>query len=515
MIRVYQFGCRAPHEAAELVQAQMRAAHDYQNDHVAIERGRRHALRALLDTPEIREAEELLRAATKSSRKAAKLTLGKLRRATLAERQVECNAIAERDETIRRDARALTSAYWGSYLGVEASAQQTRAMPLYEDDGLTPSDPRFVRWGGSAQIGVQLQGGLSTADAHAGDDTRVRLIRGPHPRGAELWLRVGSDGRAPVWAKCAVILHRAMPDAATWKWVRLSMRRQNRSLTRWSVEITIEIPGCRPRSLDTSLTGTIAIEPVWWMAGEETLRVANWRDDSGQSGHILLPKRIVGGLRKCEAMRSVRDTMRADMAKRLERALRESHDALPAWLADARDTMQYWKSPERFQRLVERWRGEKCDAAREAYDLLQAWELRENHLYEYETGARGGALRYRRDVYRNLAAQWSRQYARVILDDRNLSREARWGEDSDLRFLAAPSELRTCVEHAFGRDAVSAYPHREELGEEDEREWCERALDAQKAGIAREDKKRKRIVHGEGGAWASRKAKAAAKRAAE
>ena len=40
-LRVYRYGCLPPIEGVDVVRAQLRAAHDYRNDLVAIERGRR------------------------------------------------------------------------------------------------------------------------------------------------------------------------------------------------------------------------------------------------------------------------------------------------------------------------------------------------------------------------------------------------------------------------------------------------------------------------------------------
>ena len=140
--------------------------------------------------------------------------------------------------------------------------------------------------------------------------------------------------------------------------------------------------------------------------------------------------------------------------------------------------------------------------------MLDAWWERDSHLWEYESGARSGALRARIDFYRTLARGWDRLYAQVIIDDRNLAREARWGEASELRFIAGPRELRGCIEHAFGLARVSEYGYREGVSEEEERSWCERAIDAKSRGVARESKKVSRIKHEEGGAWATRKAKA-------
>ena len=97
-----------------------------------------------------------------------------------------------------------------------------------------------------------------------------------------------------------------------------------------------------------------------------------------------------------------------------------------------------------------------------------------------------------------------------MIDDRRLDREARFGEASDLRFTAGPSELRGCLEHAFGRDAVIVYAHLD-LHEDEARDWCERAIGAWIAGAARSAAKSKKRKENNGGKWATRIEKAKTK----
>jgi len=279
--RVYRFGCRVL-SGIETIDAQMVAAHRYGNDLVAIERGRRWALRQIDDTPEVRAAIELVEASTKSTRKEAFAALRAARKEARLGAAAELERIAVLDAQIRRDARALTEAWWGNYLTIEASAQQQRSMPLYSiDDGFTPSDPHFARWDGDSQVGVQIQGGLTTDEVIGCSDMRVRLHLGvEHRRWREsvLWMRLGSGEplspgghrREPIWATIGVRLDRMIPANARWKWVRLSRRRNGpidrtslvsrrkgdgswpTPLERWSVEITVELPSLEaayPREL--------------------------------------------------------------------------------------------------------------------------------------------------------------------------------------------------------------------------------------------------------------------------
>jgi hypothetical protein len=534
VIRVYQYGVRPPIEAAELVESQLRAAHNYRNDLVSVERGRRSAVRATHDTTEVRERIDELRAATRSSRIDALRALDRARRRAEAQadsddmrsliadvsispdvEQYDLSAldpagsemarIRALDGSIRRDARALTTCYWGSYLTIEASADQSRKAPLYDDDGATPADPRFVRWRGEGQIGVQLQGGLAVSRLLAGDDTRLRWTEGV------LWMRVGSEGHAPIWAKFQVTKHRELPDAGTIKWARVS-RRNEGPYQRWTCEFTVDCPA-KPTRITPG--GAIALELLWSTLDDGSMRVGVWRDSSGDRGEIILSARDVAGVRKSDGIRSVRDQLLNDLRPKLARMIAESRDDVPPWLREAGANMQYWKSQERFHGLVDRWRWEKCDAARDAYELLDAWWLRDRHLWEYEACGRRQALRRRRERYRVLAAEWSRKYESALVPDRDLSREARWGEDSDRRFTAAPQELRDCMRHAFGPDTHEVAwrgPHGViDDGDEDSDppEWLDFAIEQWRDGKlavgARKSKKTKAISGEKGGAWARRK----------
>lgn len=517
MIRVYQFYLRPPVEGAELVREQLRAGHSYANDLIVIERGRRGAVRACEDTQAVRDAIDRCKAATKSTRKTELAALRDARRDARERAVDELARISDLDASIRRDARALAKCAWGTYQAIEASAQQVRKSNLYDDDGYTPSDPKFRRLKvcnggtGEGQIGVHVQNRvLTTAEVLAGHDTFVRLIMDPSTshraqRGV-LWLRVGSDGRAPIWAKFPALIHRNIPDAATWTWVRVSCR-QHGPRERWSVEITLDTRSADPRLLDTALRGAIAVEATWDRP-DDAITVAAWRDADGRCGNVMLPERIRLAFSKASAIRAVRDTLRRDMAEHLSLLLHEDHSPRPTWLSDYATGLHLWKSPDRFHRFVQRWRSERCDAVRPAYDLLQTWEMRDLHLWEYEVGARRGALRHRRDFYRKLAVGWSRKYAHIILDDRRLDREARWGEASEIRFAASPSELRGCLEQAFGDARLSTHTARPAVvSENDERGWRERAIDEWNAVGARSPEKYSNDAEIRGGAWARRKAK--------
>lgn len=534
MIRVYKFGLRRPSGDDNLarIEHQLRAAHQYANDLVQIERARRAAVRACEASPEVDAAMEAVRQATKSTRKAALLALRRARATARAANEAALKDIADKDHELRLGLRALTKTFWGSYLLVEASADQARKMLLYADDGLTPADPRFKSWRGIGQLGVQIQKEVSTADAFAGRHTFVQVTGAEkskgNPRGTVLRIRVGSaNDRTPVWAEWPIVLHRAIPDGATWKKVTVTSRQEGPpgNKPKWSCEITLDLPGEHPHELavaHTGLSGTIAVEVAWDKPGDH-LAVAYWQDDRGERSTVIMPQTMYRGVREIpDGIRSVRDQLLNNFRPQFQATLqawqsRQGTGTVHPVLARAVATCLLWKSPGRFHELARSWRTpwhthSGQEGIPEPYALLRAWELRDIHLWQYESGARGGALRRRLDWYRNLAATWSRQYQTVILDDRDLTREARWGEASDLRFTACPFELRQCLRHAFGTYVFEhTYKQTEREKEEDDRSWCERALAAHAAVGARSAEISKSSAKEAGGAWRKRKLAKAAK----
>jgi hypothetical protein len=513
---VYRFGVKGILEGLEHVTTQMRHGHDYANELTAIERARRGALHAVDDAPEVRAAVELVKSATRTDRKAALAALREARKAAREAASPEIERIQALDTSLRHDAREITPTYWGTYLTVEESAMRQRTMPLYEEDGITPALPRFRRWDGEGQVGVQIQKGLTTSEVREGTDLRVRLVRSErksHKKAgrvteyADLWIRVASEGRAPVWAVVRVLMHRQVPDAARWKYVRLSRRREGPTFA-WTVEITVETD--RPaRTLDTSLRGVVAVEPCWIDRGGEkgsrSIVCALTEDDRGVRREIFLSSRIVGAIEKASDIRAIRDHLTNTAREEAQRLLVEAGEPLPPWLVVARETLlveKLWKSPQRLHDLVMRWQREGCEAARPAYEVLDAWRERDDHLWRYEACSRGQAIRSRNDFYRCLAAEFSRAYRHALVPKRNYAREARFGPDADLRVIVAPFALLNALEAAFDAGTSLFEAPWDKDPEFDFREGvCERFSTGDPAIVARRVKKEDQ----KGGAWAARK----------
>jgi hypothetical protein len=526
--RVYQFGLRRPVRGEAHARGQMLAAARYRNDHVAIERGRRDAVRAAYAEDDavraaelaLRQADSLPGADRSVVRPVALQALGRARKAAALRYAAELSRIEGLAADLRRAAREICGCYWGSYLLIERAADAVRrSMPLWDKDALSPNDPHFVAGvftsgpdglltSGQGQIGVQLQGGLPTADAHGGRSRLVRVERVDDDRRHRmLWVRIGSDAREPIWGVWPIgHWHREIPDAAVWKWVCVSLRREG-TREKWSCEITVEDPTPAPRSLDRRLAGVLAVSIEWTALPDGRMRVAQWVDDAGECGDVHLPARLVEGIRKADAIRSTRDKVLNDAKGRFV-ALLQGEPLSAPWLRSAAAAASVWRSPERFHSLAQRWRRERCDEARPAYDLLQAWELRDAHLHEYEASSRRQLLRQRRERYRVLAAQWGQRYRTLIMSDQNLSREARVPDEvmQSARQLCGVHELRMALRNVFLEDACPV--------DDSGRDTCVQLFERWRAALpaegARVAQSVKDLAPTAGGAWARRKQRKAA-----
>jgi hypothetical protein len=242
-ILVYRYGLAAPHEAFELVEAQLRAAHEYRCALVRIERDRRAEEREARQSSsaELVAAEAQVRAIDTSCAKLAgeisaarklarkRVETEEMRSALAAEREklhvakgllfalrerqraqcfdcrkakseiVPCEHAHPEGRTLRlsldavdlrarekiREAYNASPAYWGTKLVVDKAMGASRAAPLYEKDGLTPHDPPFPRWDGGGCVAVQFQGGTPVENVFRSDNDRICIAEPPWP---EEWL---------------------------------------------------------------------------------------------------------------------------------------------------------------------------------------------------------------------------------------------------------------------------------------------------------------------------------------
>lgn len=432
------------------------------------------------------------------------------RKAVLADAEV-ARQLAEADEFSRervRRARATCNVYWGTYLLQEADADRARMERM---------PPKFHRWTGEGRVSVQLQGGLEQ-DKMWGGDTRMQIdpvapeAHDPlSPRGVRrrahrtvLRLRVGSDAqRGPIWAEWPMLMHRPLPKGAIIKVATVSRRYRNCTTWDWQVLLTVSIPDESARPAPAA--GVVALNLGFCERPDGSLRAGYLVGDDGWTQEIVVPASTSELLGKCDSIRSFRDknldamrpllsAWRQDQNLAFERVCRDviaacettppeldgafyrlamyivnGGHSLPSWLHERIQSVHAWRSHDRFRKLALTWRDRRFPGDHAAYELLEVWRYRDQHLEHYESGMRRRTLLRRREGYRIIAAAAAARYRTLLVDDTDLRHFQRKPDPEDgatvpeqiglatMRVnqrLTACSGLREALASAFGSRVV-------------------------------------------------------------
>ena len=492
-VKVYTYGL--PHGPDELapVDEQIWRAHRYQNDLIAVERSRRAAyrLRIAEEIPSVaaedatiaslEEELEVTRAGIRyENANARRRRAGQEDRRTVADCTTALKAARERRKKAVKDGmtpeikaalkaqddrsrewakllRANCGVYWGTYLLVEDAVKRAAK---------SKSDPQFRRWGdGEGRVGVQLQGGMTVAELNSGTDTRLRLVvtdtNHTKPRG-RLSMRIGSDGRTPVWSHWNVVIHRPLPEEGVIKWA-WCQRRKVGTRWRWELQMVVE----EPDAMVVHPGGVCAID-VGWRLRDDGLRIGYLVDDESKERELVLPSEIISKIEHPNEIRSVRDK-RFDLLKsQLGLWLAAHAEECPAWLVESLRYIDRWRSTARMRKVTCRWGRERFSGDEEIFELVEAWRRKDRHLYQWEASERDRALKRRREAYRLLAKEIAAAYATIIVEDfdlRNMAARPKAEEDDNQhaparrhRTLAAVSEFRAALEMMAAKHGSTILP---------------------------------------------------------
>lgn len=497
--RIYSYGAKTP-DLEEQIIGQMRLANRYRNALVEMERERRerslNALRARFpDIPALEAEYQALTNQLEEDRKASRQqnALQRKRRLSKEEKQIltevrqqrrqvyarlrERKAEAWADPDLRADLQAVENWLCGQRVPGRRTRGPSRAKQVrgeftaqgLRQEGYQPAEasmqgarkgppPRFKRFTGEGKLSLQIQGGMSPAELLACEDGRVRL-KAIHAasRYYQLWFRVGSEGRQPIWAKVPLVLHRDLPADARIQWVSI-LRRQCGTHWRWQVQFTLkreEWPQV------AALKGACGVD-LGWRQVEGGLRVAYWvgqdadeaeesparilcaedlKDGFPSCGELILSDEDLCRWHKADEIASIRAKNFNAVRDELTAWLRKTTD-VPDWLRETLSHLHVWRSPARLEMLLWRWHGVRYKKGRETpwqphpdyqglpgcgrfagdetiFPRLWAWRKQDKHLYDWQEANRQKAVRWRDDLYCNFARTLADRYRTVVFEKTN------------------------------------------------------------------------------------------------
>lgn len=452
----YAYGCLAPTAGGEVALEQLRAARRYYNTLVELTRARTAAIRKALTSPEIanidaRIAEanediETVVAAIKAKsikerrRQASpKIKLLKAHRKELWAKRKEAVAAIKDDPVVQatikriiadhyaaqKKARAGSGCHWGT------AAMVLRSVPQ-------SGEPKFKRWDGAGLLAIQaIKGCPISGDGESFGIGQFRVERGERTlrdgRSVASWtlkLRVGSNGKEPVWAEFPLVLHRDPPAGSAVKWVYVTRRRLGPNYV-WRAILVLERAEGFASLTHRASGGRVAVDIGWrkrHLQHGSSMRAAYWCGDDGRCGELVLDERLIGGLRKVESLQAIRDT-HFDQAKAAVLAIRGS---APDWFQEMAQHAHQWRSARKLAMLVRKWKDNRFPGDGVVFDALWAWRTKDRHLWGWQANGRQNILARRRQVYRNFAAWLRARYREVVIerfDLRVFAERAETGEE--------------------------------------------------------------------------------------
>ena len=285
------------------------------------------------------------------------------------------------------------------------------------------------------------------------------------------WLRVGSEGRTPIWASWLVSLHRPLPIDAPIKWVEMHAHRIG-PRTEWQLLVTVD-DGSGMTKHENKKEGVIEWRPTNARSWDLTLAVnLGWRNLPDTNGairvayaigsdryeeEIRVPPSYVSGVAHVASLESIRKKEFNEAAKALDDWFGEME--WPAVLVEAAKWRDRWLAPKKLARFIGEWRKNRFDGDARVFTVAEAWLKHDRHLWFWESDERAKLLRMRKDIYRCVAARWAVKYGRILVTDMDLRDFAELPAPEDAaatsgkvqrvtQRLGAPSELREAIKNA-------------------------------------------------------------------
>lgn len=407
----------------------------------------RQAARKRVPTPSLDEESARVKAALAMLVEHQKATAQERR----AARQAQLDPAHERAWRRKKKARqaaANLGLYWGTYNAVMASHETALARALKEGGEL-----HFRAFRGEGTVTAQIQGGAEVRECDGGENT---LFQMDAPIPEQKWryarVRIGSDGRAPVWVAIPIVYHR--PTEGTIKSVSAT-RRLVAGKVRWTVNVTTTLPPVLLKG-----AGAAVAVDIGWRLLPDGVRAGYWQDDGGAHGEILgVPAADVEQFREIERQRSRVDTERDQFLPELVKFL-NARELDGEWRAQTTALVQ-WRSPDRVATLVRWWSDHRLAGDRKIWQAAQKWRRHTLHLMNHWRNLSEQLTGRVCERYRVFAADIAARYQVLILEDFDLRQVAEINPDEErkttgatYRQMASPSSLRSALVNAARREGL-------------------------------------------------------------
>jgi hypothetical protein len=304
-------------------------------------------------------------------------------------------------------------------------------------------------------------------------------------------VRIGvTPDHQPLWWEIPIQMHRPIPADADIIGVEVT-RRRIAGHYRLQVAFTCRLPAVVQRSEGA----VVGMDVGWRSMSGGSLRVAVFEVMGGHQlppehegirslgagqYEVVVPSSWRGVWENIEKRQSIRDRD-FNAAKESVVTFLRLHPEMSEVLGVEPGNVARWKAPARLAGLVHTWRTLRAgkvssgltadpsalaDTETAAYAAAEAWRRQDRHLWEWERNEAEQIARRRRDLYRMVAA-WLADIAGVVrVEEFNLasvSHRPKPGEEDTEQAraarhnarVAAPGELRSCIEMTCKREGVS------------------------------------------------------------
>jgi len=417
----------------------------------------------------------------------------------------EQEEIDEKRNKLISEARKASGLYWGTYLSTEdAFKNACKATPPHKN-------LHFQRWTGEGKIRVcrnsepTVSNSLFFIDPLPGDSWEKKKDKGvPSPRGegkrsrmkTQLHLLVNSNRQkkiAPVWATFPMMLSRPLPDNGRIDSVEVIRKRCGPNW-KWAAQVT-----CTFEETNKPPKGkAIVALDLGWRKIDGNIRVAAFGaiDDApislpsescpdlqqavvkvGNGYELQLTPEVISGIRKSEELRSIRDSEFNDIRSILTRWLQENDVPEEIRTLKKRGKLNvmsqlqfiHWinslRSQAQLASLIYRWKDNRFEGYEEILEALENWRYADQHLWEWESEQRRGAIARRNNLFKNFAS-WLRSIATMVViegdfkitdvaERKGLIEDTNRNEIAQSnRQLAGTSILRICIKNKLGNDCI-------------------------------------------------------------